>query len=66
MDTNNLPNANDAAMSMLGVTHVAYIRQVQDGYGVFAADGTQLAVFESRDAAYYTARQHNLEPVSIH
>ena len=63
--THEYADATDAAMSMLGVTHMAYIRQVDNGYAVYAADGTQLAVFESRDAAFFTARQHNLEPVNI-
>ncbi len=31
-----------------------------------AADGTQLAVFNPRDAAYFAAKQHDLEPVHIH
>ena len=65
MENTQYTDSGDALIAQ-GVSHVAYIRQVDTGYGVFAADGTQLAVFESRDAAYYTARQHNLEPLSIH
>lgn len=49
---------------------LAYVRPVQTdkgiAFGVYAADGTQLATFSSRDAAMCAARQHNLEPVLIH
>ena len=49
---------------------LAYVRPVRTDkglvYGVFSADGMQLALFSSRDAAYYSAKQHDLEPVLIH
>lgn len=57
-----------AALGELG--NAAYIRTVPGnkgtGYALFAADGTQLAVFPSHEAAYFTARQHDLEPHSVH
>lgn len=60
----------DIMMAMVGLETMAYIKQVKDGaalsYAVFAADGTQLAIFESEEKAYYTAVKHNLEPSSIH
>ncbi len=63
-------NVGDTAMAMMGITTMTYIRPVQDGksdgFAVCAADGTQLAVFPSYDAAYFTARQFNLTPVNIH
>jgi hypothetical protein len=49
---------------------MAYVKPVVTekgtAYGVFAADGTQLALFGSREAAYFAAKQHDLEPVLIH
>lgn len=49
---------------------LAYVRPVLtekgNGFGVYSADGTQLAVFSSRDAAYFAAKQHDLDPVDIH
>jgi hypothetical protein len=49
---------------------VAYVRPVvtENGktYGVFSADGTQLALFSTQDAAFFAAKQHDLEPVLIH
>lgn len=63
-------NVGDAAMAMMGITTMTYIRPVTDdkgnGFAVCAADGTQLAVFPSYDAAFFTARQFNLTPVNIH
>ena len=60
----------DIMMAMVGLETMAYIKPVQDGlvmsYAVFAADGTQLALFDSQEKAYYTAVKHNLAPTSIH
>ena len=58
----------DLMMAMMGLETMAYIKPVTEGagYAVFAADGTQLAVFETKEVAYYTALRHNLAPVSIH
>ncbi|MES2984696.1 MAG: DUF1150 family protein [Pseudomonadota bacterium] len=57
-------------MAMVGLETMAYIKPVMEGaltnYAVFAADGTQLAIFESEEKAYYNAVKHNLAPVSIH
>ncbi len=61
---------SDVIMALVGLETLAYIRPVQEGvvtgFGVFAADGTQLAVFETAETAYFTARQNNLQPVSLH
>lgn len=59
-------NVDDIIMALVGMETLAYIRPVSEGFGVFAADGTQLAVFDSEESAYVTVRQNNLQPVSIH
>lgn len=60
----------DVMMAMVGLETMAYIKPVIEGtftsYAVFAADGTKLAAFDSRESAYYNAVRHNLEPVSLH
>ena len=60
----------DIMMAMVGLETMAYIKPVRDGlimsYAVFAADGTQLALFDSQEKAFTTAVKHNLAPVSIH
>lgn len=57
-----------AALSSIGTS--AYIKPLTQGhgtgFGLYASDGTELATFPSREAAYFTARQHDLEPVSVH
>lgn len=35
-------------------------------YAVHSADGTRVAVVSNRDAAFATARQHDMVPVSVH
>ena len=55
---------------MWGMNNVVFIRDVPQEenpvYGVFAADGTQIAYAYSRDEAYVWARQNELEPLSVH
>ena len=55
---------------MLNTLPVAYVRPVMTekgkNYAVCTADGTQLAVFPTQDAAYFAAKQHELEPMLIH
>lgn len=60
----------DLMMAMVGLESIAYIKPVNNGietgYAVFAADGTQLAMYESQESAYYNTIRHNLAPMSIH
>lgn len=35
-------------------------------FAVHAADGTRMAIVDSRDTAFAGARQYDLEPVSVH
>ena len=55
---------------MWGMNNVVFIRDVPQEenpvYGVFAADGTQIAYAYSRDEAHVWARQNELEPLSVH
>jgi hypothetical protein len=58
------------AFAALGIEDVAYIKPVQrEGkamIAVHAADGTELAVADSRDVAMAFVRQNDLEPLSAH
>ena len=60
----------DLMMAMVGLETMAYIKPITidelTHYVVFAADGTQLAMFDSAETAYYNAVKHNLSPTSIH
>jgi hypothetical protein len=58
-------------LAALGMQHVAYVKQIEvegtASYGIFAADGTQMAVVGAdRDIAFAVVRQNDLEPVSVH
>ena len=70
MQTLERNKLEDIMMAMVGLETMAYIKPVTEGaltsYAVFAADGTQLALFDSEEKAYYTAVKHNLAPTSIH
>ena len=70
-------NANEASrifssqdFAVLGIQSMAYLRQITvdgtPGFGIFAADGTQLAFAPSRALAVAAVREHDLEPVSVH
>ena len=54
----------------LGVSDLAYVKPVeiegQGLYAVFTADGNQVAVLPSREAAVATILRNDLEVVSIH
>ncbi len=51
-------------------SHIVYIRPFcqdgNNGYAIHAADGKPLGVFESYDSAFFTAKLHDLAPVSVH
>ena len=68
--TKELLELNEMVAALGELGNSAYIKSVPSekgtGFALFAADGTQLAIFPSREAAYFTARQHDLEPVSVH
>jgi hypothetical protein len=71
MDTpDNKSAAQEFYTLMLNSLPVAYVRPVMTdkgmNYAVCTADGTQLALFATQDAAYFAAKQHDLEPVLIH
>ncbi|MFO0389615.1 MAG: DUF1150 family protein [Alphaproteobacteria bacterium] len=72
MDSYNNDNSYlaDFESIMLETSAVAYVRPVATDqgieYAVCSADGTQLALFSSKEAAWFAAKQHDLDPVHIH
>ncbi|MDP2700420.1 DUF1150 family protein [Thalassospira sp.] len=57
--------------AMLGIQDFAYVRELVDdsakhGYGVFTADGTHIATFDSYAVAFAAIRQHDMEPRAVH
>ncbi|MFQ5955923.1 MAG: DUF1150 family protein [Kiloniellales bacterium] len=65
-----LRQLSPADFAILGVQHVAFVKQVVTrhhiGWSIHTADGTQIAVADQRDVAFATVRQHELEPLSVH
>lgn len=51
----------------LGVIPIdAPIPKTQKFFALHAADGRRVAVLDNRDMAFSAAREHELEPVSVH
>jgi hypothetical protein len=57
-------------LALLGLQDMAYLRDVEmdgaKGYGIFTADGTQVAFAPTRALAEAAVREYELEPVSVH
>jgi hypothetical protein len=70
MDTmENTSDINEEAIMPSNIPNVAYIRPVKNGGAILYAvcvEGKELALFDSEEAAYYTARQHELEARLVH
>ena len=53
-----------------GVPNVAYVRQMivdnDVSWSIHSADGTQIGLAPSREIAFASIRQHDLEPQSTH
>jgi hypothetical protein len=56
--------------ALYGAQQIAYVKPVviegEKLFAIFAADGQELAVIESRDLAVATVRQNDMEPLSVH
>ena len=73
MENNNTvftPLPEDAFLS-LGAQQIAYVKAINlpDGahaFGIFSADGKQMAAAPSVEIAQALLRQHELEPALVH
>jgi hypothetical protein len=58
------------ALAALGAPSLVYVKPVAvngvEAFAVHAADGSPIGVMASRDEAFAAARQHELEPQSVH
>ncbi len=58
------------ALAVWAAPYFAYVKQHEiageEVYAICAADGAQLGVCPSREIAFVAARQHDLEPLSVH
>ena len=66
----NIRQISEQDLAVLGLHSMAYLRSVTmdgtDGYGIFTADGTQVAFAPTRALAEAAVREYELEPVSVH
>ncbi|MGD9538311.1 MAG: DUF1150 family protein [Alphaproteobacteria bacterium] len=64
------PEIPAEAFLALGAPTLAYIKAAdingEQGYAIFAADGRMLGAAPTRELAFAAARQHDLDPVSVH
>ncbi|MGH6932079.1 MAG: DUF1150 family protein [Dongiaceae bacterium] len=64
-----LRQISPSEFAALGLEGVAYIRPVRidgaDGFAIFAADGTRLAIVPTLAHANAAIRAHDLEPISV-
>lgn len=69
-DRDDLRHLSARAFAILGIPDLVYVKRVDAGgtvgYAIYAAEGTVIAVLSDREIAFATARQHDLEPVSVH
>lgn len=70
MRPEELKQLTPEAMALLGAPDLAYIKplvwQGHPVYAICAADGTQVTIVSTREMAFIVARQHDLDPVSVH
>ncbi len=54
----------------LGLEDVAFIKPKRLGndnlFAIHTADGREVAVVDDRDIAFFTVREHDMEPLSVH
>lgn len=71
-DQQNIAEINAATTSFLeyGLGQVAYVHRVEGpdavGFGIFAANGAQIALAQDSASAYGFLLQQELTPVSVH
>lgn len=60
----------EALSIILDSLPIAYVRPITTAagthYAVCSTDGTELATFGTRDAAFFAAKQYDLEPTLVH
>ncbi len=72
MNTTTTPRPQMSPQDFLafGLQDIAYVKTL-DGdengsVGIFAADGTRMAVMANEDVALVTVRRHDLQPQRLH
>ncbi len=70
IDQNPRLEISPEAFALLGAQDIAYIKPVitdhGTGFGIYSANGKEMAMVADRDVAFALVRQHDMEPVSVH
>ena len=70
IDLNPRGEISPEAFALLGAPDIAYVKPVVTdrgtGFGIYSANGTEMAVVADRAVAFALVRQHDMEPVSVH
>jgi len=66
----NIRQLSQQQLMQLGVSQIAYVKQVDaDGgvaFAIHAADGTPMAIAADREVAVAAIRQHEMVPALVH
>lgn len=69
-DFEHLRHITPDALAVLGAPDIAYVRSIQTPqgliFGIFGADGTQIAAAATYDLAFALIRQNGMEPHAVH
>lgn len=61
---------SDAQLSAMGLPRLAYVKPIivegVDRFAIHQADGTMLAILDSREEAFVAAVQNDMLPVNVH
>ncbi len=66
----NLRQLTTQEFAALGLEDVAFVKPKRLGkdnmFAIHTADGREVAVVADRDVAFYTVRENDMEPLSVH
>lgn len=66
----NLRQLTAQEFAALGLEDVAFVKPKRLGndnmFAIHTADGREVAVVANRDVAFYTVRENDMEPLSVH
>jgi hypothetical protein len=66
----NIRQLSPQQLMQLGVSQIAYVKQVDTeagvGFAIHAADGTPMAIAADREVAFAAIRQHEMLPALVH
>ena len=70
VDDETLRRLSQQDFASLGLNELAYVRSVEvdgdEGFAVYAADGTPLMVAAGEQAAWDAIQDHDMTPVHVH